>query len=172
MLDETFQRFPGQVDAVIFGVAALQLGDDTQRLCIVVKPAIGQQHRIERVFAGMAERRVAEIMHQRHAFSQILVQLQRAGQSAGDLRHLNGVGKPRAVMVSVGADEDLRLVLQAAKGCRVDDAVPVTLEFGTRQASFFRKQTPARRPWIRGENRPLPTSETQCALVYDHASTC
>ncbi|QTK78444.1 hypothetical protein AT6N2_C0560 [Agrobacterium tumefaciens] len=172
VLDEAFQRFPGQVDAVIFGITALQLGDDAQRLGVMVEAAIGQQHRIQRVFAGMAEGRVAEIMHQRHALGQILIQLQRTGERAGDLRHLDGVGETRAIMVAIGADEDLRFVLQAAKGCRVDDPVTVPLELGTRQASLFGKKTSARRPWIRGEDRPLPTSETQCALVYDHASTC
>ncbi len=138
----------------------------------MVETTIGQQHGIQRVFAGMTERRVAEIMHQRHALSQILVQLQRAGKRSRNLRDFDGVGETRAIMVAVRADEDLRLVLQAAKSCRVDDAVTVALEFGTRQASLFRKKTSARGPWIRGENRPLAASETQCALVYDHASTC
>ena len=58
---------------------------------------------MQRVLAGMAERRVAEIVDERHAFRQILVQLQRARQRAGDLRHLDRVGQPGAVMVAVGA---------------------------------------------------------------------
>jgi hypothetical protein len=102
VLDEPFERLPGEVDAVIFGVAALQLGDDAQRLRIVIEAAIRLQNRIQRILAGMAERRVAEIMHQRHAFREVLVELQRACERPGDLRHLDGVGKPRAIVIAVG----------------------------------------------------------------------
>jgi hypothetical protein len=75
-------------------------------------------------------------------------------------------------MVAVRADENLRLVFKPAKGRGVDNAVPVALELRARQAPLLGKKTPARGPWIRGENRPLATSETQCALVYNHSSTC
>ena len=40
VLDDTFQRFPGQVEAVKIGVAMLQRGDDAQGLRIVVEPAM------------------------------------------------------------------------------------------------------------------------------------
>ncbi len=138
VLDQAFEALPGQVEAVEFGIAALQLGDDAQRLGVVVEAAIGQQHLVQRVLAGVAERRVAEIVDERHAFGEILVELQGARQRTGDLRHLDRMREPRAVMIAVLRDEDLRLVLQPAEGRRVDDAVAVALEIGARRAAISR----------------------------------
>ena len=73
----------------------------------------------------MAERRVAEIVGERQRLGQVLVEPQRAGDRAGDLRHLEGMGQARAEMVALVIDEDLGLVLQPAEGGRVDDAVAV-----------------------------------------------
>ncbi len=63
----------------------------------------------------MAERRVAEIMHQRDGLGEILVAAQRPGQRAGDLGDLDRVGQPRAVVIALMRDEHLRLVLEATK---------------------------------------------------------
>ena len=129
MLDQAFQRLPGEVQPVELGVAPLQLGDDAQGLGVVVEAAhTASSSSSQRLLAGMAERRVAEIVGQRDAPRQILVAAQRAGQSAGDLRHLDRMGQPRAVVVALVGDEDLRLVLQPAEGGRMDDAVAVALE--------------------------------------------
>ena len=76
----------------------------------------------------MAERRVAEIVGQRHRLAEILVEPQRAADGAGDLRHLERMGEPRAVVVALVIDEDLRLVLQPPERRRMDDAVAVALE--------------------------------------------
>ena len=46
-------------------------------------------------------------------------------QRAADLRHLNAVRQTVAAMVAFRVDEDLRLVLQAAEGRRMHDAVAV-----------------------------------------------
>ncbi len=92
------------------------------------------EHRVERFLAGMAERRVAEIVGQRQRLGEILVERQRAGDAARDLRHLEAVGEPRAVMVALVIDEDLGLVLQAAEGGGMDDAVAVALERRARRA--------------------------------------
>lgn len=56
VLDDSLQRFPGQVEPVEFGIAVLQRGDDTQRLRIVVEAAMVFQTGIERPLASMAER--------------------------------------------------------------------------------------------------------------------
>ena len=108
-------------------------------------------------------------MHECHAFREILVELQGAGERAGDLRDLDRMRQPRPVMIAIRPDEDLRLVLQTPKGRCVDNAVTVTLEIGTRQAApFFEKATTAL-PGIGGENCPFPGSETQCCLINRHA---
>ncbi len=94
----------------------------------MVEAAIGQQHLVQCIFAGMAEGRVAEVVHQGHALCQILVKFQGAGERAGDLRHLNRMRQPGAIVIAILGDEDLGLVLQPAEGRRVDDAVAVALE--------------------------------------------
>ena len=53
---------------------------------------------------------------------------ERAGHAAADLRHLDRVRQPVAVVVALVVDEDLRLVFEPAEGGRVDDAVAVALE--------------------------------------------
>ena len=90
-----------EVQPVELGIAALQPGDDAQRLGIVVEAAPWLHLVVERVLAGMAERRVAEIVDQRDRLGEILVAAQRARQGARDLRHLDRVGQPRAVVVAL-----------------------------------------------------------------------
>jgi hypothetical protein len=172
VLDQALQRFPCQVQPVEIGVAALQLGDDAQRLGIVVEAAIGRQHLVQRILAGMAERRVAEIMHQGHALGEILVDLQGPRQRARHLGHLDRVGQPGAVMIAVGTDEDLGLVLQPPEGGRVDDPVAVALEVGARRARSFKKQPTARGPRIRRVDRAFAATETQGTSVYRHSKSC
>ena len=82
----------------------------------------------ERALAGMAEGRVAQVVRQRQRLGQVLVEPQHAGDGAGDLRHLQAVGQPRAVVVALVEHEHLRLVGQAPEGGGVHDAVAVALE--------------------------------------------
>src|SRR5262249_46547662 len=99
VLDEALERLPGQVEAVEGGVAALEPGDDPQRLGIVVEAAMLGEHLIERALPRMAERRMAEIVRQRQGLGEILVEAERARQRAGNLRHLQRVRQPGAVMI-------------------------------------------------------------------------
>ena len=83
---------------------------------------------VERPLPGMAERRVAEVVSERDGLGKVLVQAQGASDGARDPRRLERVCEPRAVVISLWIDEDLRLVLQAPEGLAVDDAVAVALE--------------------------------------------
>ena len=65
----------------------------------------------------MAERGVTEIVREADGLGEVLVEAERAGDRAGDLRHFEAVGQPRAVVVALVIDEDLGLVL-AAGGTR------------------------------------------------------
>ncbi len=82
----------------------------------------------------MAERSVADVVGQRERFGQVLVEAERAGDHARDLRDFEAVGQSDAVMIAVGSDEYLRLVAQPAEGDRMDDAVAVALECIARPA--------------------------------------
>src|SRR5208283_5506934 len=100
-----------------------------QRLEVVVEElAVLPHQQIERAFARVAKRRMSDVVNQRKRLDEIDVQVERCGDGARDLRDLHGVRQARAEMVRVAAGEDLSLVLKAAKGARMDDAVAVALE--------------------------------------------
>ena len=128
MLDQPFQRLPGEIEPVERGIAALQRGHDPQRLRVVVEAAAGGEAAIERALAGMAERRMAEIVRQRQRLGEILVEAERAGERAGDLGHFQRVGQPGAEVIALVEDEDLGLVREPAEGGGMDDAVAVAAE--------------------------------------------
>ena len=119
---------PSRTSQVRFRPAAVVLEhvDDAQALLVVVEAA-GHQ-RVDDPLAGVAERRVAEIVAERDRFGQLLVQPQHLGDRARDLRHLERVRQPRAVVIAGRREEHLRLVLQPAERLAVDDAVAVALK--------------------------------------------
>ena len=114
---------PGQVQALPI---ALEHVDDAQALLVVVEA--GRAQRLEHALAGVAERRVAQIVAEGDRLGQLLVQPQHLGDGAGDLRHLEGVRQARPVVIAGRREEHLRLVLQAAERLGVDDAVAIALE--------------------------------------------
>jgi hypothetical protein len=130
VLGQALERFPGEVQPVEGGVAGLQQGDHAQRLGVVVEAAIGLHGQGQCLLPGMAEGGVAEIMGQRQGLGEVLVEHQLAGDGAGDLRHLQAVCEAGAVEVALVVHEDLGLVLQAAEGGGVHDAVAVALPGG------------------------------------------
>ena len=75
---------------------------------------------------------------------QVLVEPQGARDRARDADDLERVREPGAVVVALGRDEDLGLVLQAAEGLGVDDAVAVALERRAQGARLLRRQPSAR----------------------------
>ena len=128
VLEHPLPHVVGQVQAGLL-VALLEPVDDAHGLEVVLEAAgVGvalAQQAVEDVLAGVAEGRMAEVMAERDRLGQVLVQPQGAGDAARDLRDLDRVGQPRPEMVALVGDEDLRLVLQAPEGARVDDAVAV-----------------------------------------------
>src|SRR5499427_1077337 len=82
VLDQAFERFPGQVQSVESGIALLERGHHAQRLRIVIEAAAGGEAAIERALAGMAERGMAEVVGKRQRLGQILVEPERASERA------------------------------------------------------------------------------------------
>src|SRR5207253_6049488 len=106
---------------------ALERFDDAQRVLVVaetVPPALAQQL-VERLFAGVPERRVAEIVTEPDRLDEVLVEAQCTGDPTRDSRRLERVREPRAEVVALGVDEDLRLVSQPPERLGVDDPVAV-----------------------------------------------
>ena len=87
--------------------------------------------------AGVAERRVPEVVPQADRFDQIFVQAQCARDGAGDLRHLQRVREPRAIVIAKRRDKDLRFMFQPAKRLGVQDAVAVALKAGAHWRLVF-----------------------------------
>ena len=112
MLDQTLERLPAEIEAIEGGIPALKIRHDAQRLRVVIEaPAAGEAF-VERTFAGMSKRRMAEIVRERQRFGEVFVQAKRARKRASDLRNFERMGEPRAVVVAFVIDEDLRLVSQ------------------------------------------------------------
>src|SRR3546814_19543730 len=104
-------------------------------MTIMVEAACDRHRVFQRILPRRAEGRMADIVRQAQSFGQILVKPKRARDAAADLRNLDTVGQANAIMVAVGGDEHLRLVTEAAKGDRMDDAVAVALEIVARAAN-------------------------------------
>ena len=153
VLDQPLQRFPGQVEAVEIGVAALQRRDDMKRLRVVVEAAEIGEALVERALAGVTERRMAEIVAKRRRLRQILVEAERTRQRAGDLGHFQRVRQPGAEVVALVEDENLGLVAEPAKRRGVDDAVAVAAEHAAARALGLREAPAAARRRLRGERR-------------------
>ena len=81
-------------------------------------------------FACVTERRMAEIMRQGQCFREILIQAERPADRTRDLRHFQAVREARAIVIALVVDEHLCLILQPAKGGRMDDPIAIALEHG------------------------------------------
>ncbi len=126
VLDDALAHLKSEVQPGKVQVALFELLDDAQRVEVVVEAvAVRAQQLVQASLAGVAERRVADVVHQRQGLGQVGIQPERAGHGAGDLGDLERMRQAVAEVVGVAFGEDLRLRLQAAKGARVDDAVAV-----------------------------------------------
>ena len=129
MLEQTFARLERQVQSAERRVSLLEMLDDAQRVAVVVEARpIAAHFPIQSLFAGMAERRVPQVVGQSQTFHQVFVQSQCGGGRARHLRNLQGVRQTVSKMVGVGGGEDLRLVLQAPECARMNHAVAVALK--------------------------------------------
>jgi hypothetical protein len=77
-------------------------------------------------------------MAQGDGLGEVLVQAQGAGDSAADLRYLQGVGEAGAVVVAFRGDKHLGFMLQAPEGLAMDNPVAVALVCGTDGARLLR----------------------------------
>ena len=83
---------------------------------------------VEDALAGVSERRVPEVVSERDRFGQLFVEPQHLGDAARDLRDLQRVGQPRAVVIAGRREEHLGLVLEPAERLAVNDAIAVALK--------------------------------------------
>src|SRR5262249_8003871 len=145
MLEDAFPRLEAQVQSVEQCVTLLQHIDHAQRLQVVLEAAMGSHAFVECILAGMSERGVPQIVRQSDCLREILVQAQSARDGASYLCYFQAVRQARAKVVAFVIDENLGLVLQAAEGGGVDDAIAVALELVAKPRRFFTDPPPARR---------------------------
>ncbi len=154
VLDHALERLPGEIESVEFGVTMLEQGQDAQGLGVVIESAIRRHGGVERILAGVSERRVTKIVGKRQRLGEILVEPEHASDRAGDLRHLERMGEPRSVVVSLVVDEHLGLEFEAPKGGRMDDAVTIALKGGAGRARRLGVQASAALLWPAGIGCP------------------
>ena len=95
---------------------------------MVEAQAVSAHRFIQRVLAGVTERRVADVVHQSERFRQVSIQPERSGNRTGKLRHLDGVRKTAAVVIRVAVGKNLRLAGEPPERARVNDAGAVSLK--------------------------------------------
>ena len=129
MLEEAVENFLRQIQSLIVRRPIFQQRDDPERLQIVFERFLKRLHtRCHRLFSGMTEGCVTEVVRQRDRFRQIFIESECSRDVAADLRDFQRVRNARSVVIAVPADEHLRLVLQPPKRLRVQDAVSIALE--------------------------------------------
>ena len=96
-----------------------------------------RQDRVQTFFAGVTERGVAQVVPESDGLGQVFVEAQGARHRPGDLRDLEGVRQPGAVVVTLRREEDLRLVLEPPEGLGVDDPVAVALVIGAQRTGLL-----------------------------------
>ena len=89
VLDQAFECFPAQIEAIESGIAALEIRHDAQRLRVMIKSAGSGKAFVQRPLSSMTKWRMAEIMREGQRFGEIFVQTERTRERAGNLRHFN-----------------------------------------------------------------------------------
>jgi hypothetical protein len=103
----------------------------------------------------MAERRMAEIVCKCQRLCEVFIEAKRACKRPGDLDDFQCVGQPRAVVIALVIDEDLRLVGKPPEGGRMNDPVAVPPEGIARRACCFSVAPAAALRRIGSINRPF-----------------
>jgi iron-sulfur cluster assembly accessory protein len=153
MFDEPFQGLPSQIESIEGRVAAFELGDNSQRLGVMIEAAVRSHQLVEHILAGVAKRRVTKIMRKRKRLGEIVVEAERAGKRARDLTDFQRMGEPGAEMVALVRNEDLRLVGEPPEGGAMDDAVAIALKYRARWRMRLRDQPSAASCRIGGVRR-------------------
>ena len=123
MLRNSIADFPGEVQPP---AVVLEHVDDAEALLVMVES--GWHQLIYHALAGVAERRMSEIVAQRNRFGELFVQTQDFRNRSRDLRDLERVRQARSIVIACRREEHLRLVLEPTERFAVDDAVAIPLK--------------------------------------------
>src|SRR5262249_43175200 len=125
---------------------------------------MGAHQRIEASFAGMTERRMADVMNESERFGKISVQAKSLRNGASDLRDFESVGEAIAKVIGVTRGEDLRFGFEAAKRTCVDDAVAIAGVFPAIRMRGFGIAAAARGGFLHGPRDKRGVAFDGCSL--------
>jgi len=97
---------------------------------VIERVAEGVHLAVEFGLAGMAERRMTQIVGQRERLGKVGVEAENPGHGAGNLRHFQSMCQAVAEVIGKSSCKNLRLGFEAAEGARVNHTVAVALEGG------------------------------------------
>jgi len=107
-----------------------------------VRRSFPAQDIVKRAFSRVAEWRVTQVMSLGNRVYQIDIETEAPSDNAGNGRNVQNVFKTRADVIVIRSQEDLSLVLQAAKGGRVNDACLVACELQAKWIGLYLKPPP------------------------------
>ena len=127
VLHNPFANGKGQVKAAKRRIALLKPGNDAQRMQVVVEAeAMSLKRLVERLFAGMSEGRMTDVVHKGKSLRKLPIESKSVRQGAGDLGDFKRVREAAAKMVTgrlaLKPRKHLGLAGQAAERSRVQDA--------------------------------------------------
>jgi hypothetical protein len=143
VLENAFPALEREVQPGEAGVSLFEFVHHAQRLQVVFEAAVLAHAGIERVLAGVPERRMPEVVRQADGLGECFVDPQGPRHGTPDLRHLERMRDPRPVEIALVIHEHLGLVDQAAEGVGMDDPVAIPLEFAAECRRRFRKSPAA-----------------------------
>ncbi len=133
MLDDSLAHLEAQIQTAKAGVSHLDPVDRPEALRVVIETAVRAHQLVQRVLAGMAERRMAEVVGKRDRFGKLLVEAQRARDGTRDLGRLQRMGEAGAIVVALVIHEDLGFVFEPAECRRMDYPIAIALESGAQR---------------------------------------
>jgi hypothetical protein len=126
------------------GITLLELFDDAQGVKVMVEASAVRMHQlVQLALAGVAERRMANVMNERECFRQLGIQAEGSGDGTRNLRDLQSVRQAVAKVIGVTSGENLRFGFEAAKRARVNDAITVPRIFPPIRVRRLRKMAAA-----------------------------
>ena len=96
---------------------------------------------------------MAQIVGKRDCFREVFVKRQCARDCAADRGHLNGMGQARTQMIAGPVQKNLCLVLEPAKGARMNDPCAIALKFCAVGMAALRVFSAARSARFLGKRR-------------------
>ena len=119
---------------------------DPVRLLVVAEaaPEARAHDIVERLLAGVTERRVPRVVTEADRLDEILVQAQGSCDDPRDRGRLERVRHPRPGVIPDGIDEDLRLPLEPTERLRMHETIPVALKGRAHTARLLGDEPPSR----------------------------